>query len=213
MTTRRGELRQSRQESRDRIVTAASQLVRTRSYAALTVDDVMQEAGFGRTIFYRHFDDLADLLLRAGREAIDELFTVQRTFSEARIDTGAHVVRGALEPAVAIYEQHGPLLRAIAEAAAGGDERVEQAHKAMRERFNELLQQALAASPHLAAHPVASLAETARALNLLNEAYLMEAFGRQPRVTAEVALQTLTEIWIALIHGEPPSNATERPHP
>ena len=33
----------------------------------------MREAGIGRTIFYRHFDDMADLLLRASREAIEEL--------------------------------------------------------------------------------------------------------------------------------------------
>lgn len=201
MSTRRGEQRRTRKESRERIVEAATELVRARSYAALTVDDIMREAGFGRTIFYRHFDDLADLLLRAGREAIDELYELQQAFAEARVSTGPHVVRAALEPVVRVYERHGPLLRAISEASAG-DEAVAQTHQALRERFHALLADALRASPHLTAQPLASRAETARALNLMNEGYLLDAFGREPRVSAETALQTLTEAWSALIHGE-----------
>jgi AcrR family transcriptional regulator len=208
--TRQVRVRQTRQESRARIVAAATELVRTRSYAELSVDEVMTRAGLGRTIFYRHFDDLADLLLRAASEAIGELFRAQQAFSQARIHAGPDVVRDALRPAVAIYVQHGPLLRAVSEAAAG-DERVAEAQAAMRSQFNDLLAEAMQASPHLARHPVADRAETARALNLLNEAYLMDAFGREPRVTPQVALQTLSEIWVALIHGEPAAGRHPEP--
>ena len=45
----------------------------------------------------------------------------------------------------------------------------------------------------------ADLAETARALNLMNETYLTDAFGREPRVAPEVAVRTLAEIWDAVI--------------
>jgi AcrR family transcriptional regulator len=48
---RRSQVRLSRRESRQRIVAAAAELVRTRSYAELSVDAVMREAGLGRTIF------------------------------------------------------------------------------------------------------------------------------------------------------------------
>ncbi len=192
-------------ESRERIVAAAAELVRRTPYTALTVDDVMREAGFGRTIFYRHFDDLADLLLRAAQEAIGGLFEAQQAFSRARIHTGPDVVRDALKPAVAIYVEHGPLLRALAEAAAGGDAQIAAALDTMRRQFDDLLADAMQASPHLGRHPVADRAETARALNLLNESYLMDAFGGEPRVTPPVALQTLTEIWVALLHGKPAS--------
>jgi AcrR family transcriptional regulator len=191
--------RRARQQSRERIVAAATELVRRRAYAELSVDAVMREAGFGRTIFYRHFDDLADLLLRAGREAIDDLYDAQRAFSEAQIGDGPDFVRMAIEPAVAVYQRHGPLLRAIAEAAAR-DEQIAEGQQALRQRFDELVEEALRAMPDLAAHPPADFAETARALNLMNESYLLDAFGRDPRVSAETATQTLTEIWFALIH-------------
>ena len=200
MPTRRVELRQSREESRGRIVGAAEQLVRRSAFADLTVDDVMREAGIGRTIFYRHFDDLGDLLMRAGREAIDDLLSAQVAFSRARMGDSPDVVRAAIEPAVAAYVRHGPLLRAIGEAAAV-DERIATGQEAMRERFRELVEQVLRASPNLAVDPAADIAEVARALNGMNEKYLLEVFGREAQVSAETATRTLSAIWLALIDG------------
>ena len=68
-----------------RIVEAATELVRERSYAELNVGEIMERAGIGRTLFYRHFDDLGDLLLRVAAEAIDELFETQVALAEARL--------------------------------------------------------------------------------------------------------------------------------
>ncbi|MEA2363198.1 MAG: hypothetical protein QOD71_2343 [Thermoleophilaceae bacterium] len=185
-------VRQTRQESRERIVRAAEQLVRKRSFTELTVDEVMSEAGLGRTIFYRHFDDLGDLLMRSSREAIDELFEAQSSLAA----THPGDVRGALEAAAEVYQRHGPLLRCVSEAAAV-DERIAEGYAAMRERFDafaeQWLRQVLGDSGH------ANLAETARALNLMNESYLQDAFGREPRVSPATAVQTLMEIWDAVI--------------
>src|SRR5436305_71377 len=109
--TRRTELRMPREESRRRIVAAATELIRTTPYAALTVDDVMREAGIGRTIFYRHFDDLADLLRTAGREAFERLLEAEQDFKAAHVGGDPDVVRAAIGPAVSVYREHGPLLR------------------------------------------------------------------------------------------------------
>lgn len=197
MSAYRAEMRESRRQSRDRIIEAATELVRRTSFGALTVDEVMREAGFGRTIFYRHFDDLADLLMKAGREAFEGLFEASVALGEARSLDNPEVIREALEPAVAVFEQHGPLLRAISEAAAAGDEQIAAGQEAMRTRFDELLTDALRT---VVAQPTADVAETARALNLMNQAYLQDTFGREPKASAETAVQTLTEIWVAVIH-------------
>ena len=58
--------RLSRDEVRERLIAAATELVRHRSFYDLSVSDVTEYAGIERTIFYRHFDDLSDLLLRVG---------------------------------------------------------------------------------------------------------------------------------------------------
>jgi AcrR family transcriptional regulator len=186
-------VRQTRQESRERIVRAAELLVRKRSYSDLTVDELMSEAGLGRTIFYRHFDDLGDLLMQTSRAAIEELFEAQSSLVAARPGD----VRGALRAAAEVYQRHGPLLRCVSEAASV-DERIAEGYAAMRERFDDLAEQSLRDVLGDAQH--ADLAETARALNLMNETYLTEAFGREPRVSPETAVQTLVEIWDAVIH-------------
>jgi AcrR family transcriptional regulator len=188
----RATVRQNRQESRDRIARAAELLVRKRSYSELTVDELMSEAGLGRTIFYRHFDDLGDLLMRTSREAIEQLWDAQsRLVLEQPGDP-----RPAFEAAAGVYERYGPLLRCVREAA-DVDERVADGYQAMRRRFDDLAEQALRDLLGDSAGP--NLHETARALNLMNETYLTDAFGREPRVTPEVAVQTLAEIWDAVI--------------
>jgi TetR/AcrR family transcriptional regulator, ethionamide resistance regulator len=196
---RRSRARLSRRESRQRIVAAAAELVRTRSYVELSVDAVMREAGLGRTIFYRHFDDLPDLLMRTSREAVVELYEAQRSFVEARPGDATEAVRRSLEAAVEVYQRHGPLLRCVAEAAAG-DEEIAREYAAMRGRFSDFAEQALRDIAGLGEGGPANLAETARALNLMNETYLGDAYGREPRVAPETAVQTLTEIWDAVIH-------------
>jgi len=188
----RATVRQSRQESRERIVRAAELLVRKRSYSELTVDELMSEAGLGRTIFYRHFDDLGDLVRGLSREAIDELFEAQERLLAARPAD----VRGALLPAVKVWEEYGPLLRCASEAAAV-DETIAEGYAAMRQRFFDFAAQAL--RNLVGEERYADLGETARALNLMNEAYLTEAFGREPRIDRETAVRTLVEIWEAVI--------------
>ena len=191
---RQAQLRHSRQESRERIVAAATELVRHQSYGELSIGAVMERAGFGRTIFYRHFDDLGDLLVRASRDAIDSLYAAQRPLGSAADRDAEDVVADAVKRAVAVYRTHGPLLRAVVEAAAS-DPEVAAGHNAMRRQFDGLVEQALRER----GGRFADVAETARALNRLNEAYLLDAFGREPRISTETAVQTLTEIWMGVV--------------
>ena len=194
MPPRQAQLRHSRQESRDRIVAAATELVRHQSYGELSIGAVMERAGFGRTIFYRHFDDLGDLLIRASRDAVQQLYASQLPLAEASASDPRDVVRQVAEQAVAAFERHGPLLRAVHEAASS-DPEVAAGYSAMRRQFDGLVEQALRAR----GARVDDVAETARALNLLNEAYLLDAFGREPRVSTETAVQTVTEIWLGVV--------------
>ncbi len=186
-------MRATREQSRARIVAAATELVRGRAYAELSVEDVMRAAGLARTIFYRHFDDLPDMIGQAGREAIDELFEAERALAAL----GAARIEEVIAAAVATFERHGPLLRAIAEAAAA-DERLAAGLAAIRRRFDTLTTEALLGLPQFAAGDAEAF-EVAHALNLMNETYLLDAFGRAPRVDAPAARAALSAIWVAVV--------------
>jgi AcrR family transcriptional regulator len=174
----------------------ACDLLRTRAYGELTIDDIMRPLGQGRTVFYRHFDDLPDLLRRASVEAIEQLYAATLVLSDPVPADHPASIRQALEQAAAVYERHGPLLRGIREAAAG-DEQLSAVGDELRRRFDSLTEQALREMAGPGA-PDADLAERARALTLMNEAYLLDAFGREPRVSRETAVRTLTGIWEAV---------------
>jgi len=189
--------RRTRNQTRAQIIEAAVDLVRERSYAELNVGEIMDRAGIGRTIFYRHFDDLGDLMLSAGREAIEEMFAAQAALTETGA-TDADSIRRAIELAVGVYSRHGPLLRGVSEAAAS-DDLVAPGQEALRARFDALVAGALREVEAHGGRRFADVGETARALNLLNTGYLLDAYGREPRVDPETAVQTLTEIWVAFI--------------
>lgn len=198
VATRQTRSRLSREETRARIVAAATELVRELSYAELSVGVIMERAGLERTMFYRHFDDLADLLMRTGRDAIEELYATQVDLSAARDGAEPEAVRAAIEPAVAVYRRHGPLLRALAEGA-GADTEVAAGQARIRRRFDGLVARAMSDLLGLGPEPPADVAELARVLNLMNESYLLDAFGREARISDATAIDTLTEIWVAVI--------------
>jgi AcrR family transcriptional regulator len=188
---------EAREANRRRIVEAAADLVRESSYTKLTVGAVMERAGLERTIFYRHFDDLFELLRSTGREAIEELYAAQVALAETRLDYGPEAVREAVELPVRVYERHGPILRAVSEAAAADESRA-ALQAPVRDRFDELIAETLRGVEREAGRTFADANQTARALNLLAESYLLDAFGRGPRVSVETAVQTLSEIWVSL---------------
>ena len=199
-TTRRQVARRSREEARERIVAAATELIRDRSYSELNVDEVMRVAGIGRTIFYRHFDDLGDLMVRVNRPALAELYEAQPRLEDIDPGDEAAAIRQGLEPAVAVYSRHGPLLRAMAEAARSDDELAKD-QAAIRKRFGDQAASYLRVALARGSAPLSDVDETAYALTVMTESYLLDAFGGEPRVSVDAAVQTLSEIWIAVVRS------------
>jgi TetR/AcrR family transcriptional regulator, ethionamide resistance regulator len=198
MSTSRAKTRRTREQSRRRIVEATADLVRERSYADLSVREIMARAGIERTIFYRHFDDLGDLLLQIVGEAITQLYQAQVAMEAARVGPDPEAVRLALGATVEIYSRHGPSLRALTEAAAT-DPVIEAREAELRRGFDRLVEDMIHRGIAEGASPPPDPAESARALNRMVEAYLIESFGREPRVSNELALDTLADIWTGFV--------------
>lgn len=196
--TRKSRTRRTREEARAHIIVCTTDLVRTRSYAQLSIGEIMDAAGIGRTLFYRYFDDLPDLLARAAGEAMEELYAGEVELEKNYREDPEASIRFAIEAAVDVYTRHGPLLRALSEAATV-DSRIATAQRAFYGRFDALVARVLSDFAKTSSKPFADVEETARALNLLNTSYLLDSFGHKSLVTREVAVQTLTEIWLGVV--------------
>jgi AcrR family transcriptional regulator len=187
-SARRSTARTKRAEARERILAAAERLLRERPYRELTVDQVMAEAGLSRTVFYRHFDGLPELVLSL-LESIVAGPAAQLEAAAAPAD-----IPNALVAAVDAYVEHGPFLRAVDEAASH-DETIEIAYREVIDELTKTLAGQLAAGMRSGDIAAANAYELARALNLMTGRYLLETLGRDPGFDRDLALATLLAVW------------------
>jgi len=180
-------------DARARILAAARALLLERPFAELTVDAVMSEAGLARTVFYRHWSDLhqltPELLPDADDPLIGQIERVERERPEA-------VVEAMVAALVGVYARHGPLLRAIDDAArqdALVAERLDTALVGPR----RLIERLLRAAPH----PPPDPKESAHLLMAAHRAYLLDVFGtgRPRRGARPAAHRALSALWARLL--------------
>jgi TetR/AcrR family transcriptional regulator, ethionamide resistance regulator len=181
---RRENTRARREQARERILAAAEQLMNDRPFRELTVDHVMAEAGLSRTLFYRHFDGLPEVVL-----ALLARIEADLAGRLAAGPSDESWLRDVLAAGVDTFARHGVFLRAL-NHAAGHDAEIEAAYCAFVDRW--IAETAALLGPGERAY------ELARALNLMNGQYLMETLGRDPAFDRELALDTLVTVWSAV---------------
>jgi AcrR family transcriptional regulator len=183
------------------IVAAADTFLRERPYRELSVEALVTGSGFTRSAFYRHFEDITDLVLVLMADLGGELYGVaERWLQDAQIQqpTGLgfpHAARTGLRATVDFFSRNGPLIRAFGEGATT-DERIERAYNGFLDRFTELTAFGLDMMVREGLIDPLDPWPVARALNLMNERYLLGEFGRPSRGNPELALKTLETIWL-----------------
>lgn len=176
-------------EARRRIVAATGRLLLDRRFRELTVDSVMAEAEISRTVFYRHFASLADIVVALLDEAVEPAPADPPDLADPE------ALRRMLARTVDLYARHGHLLVAV-EEASHHDAEVERVYRDAFERSVETTASTLGL-PHA----------LSRALMHLNAAYLGDVLARDRSGDREQALTTLWTIWSALL-SRPPSAAS-----
>jgi AcrR family transcriptional regulator len=182
---RRTNARVRREEARERILGAAEKLLLEVPYRDLTVDLVMTEAGLSRTVFYRHFDGLPEVLL----ELLGRIEAELAAPMDAGPPGAEAWLRDLLAGSVETFARYGPFLRAL-DHAAGQDAEIEAAYCAVVDRFTTEIAAGMGGGERAY--------ELARALNLMNGHYLMETLGKDPDFDRKLALETLHTIWGAV---------------
>jgi AcrR family transcriptional regulator len=175
-------------------VEAAEALLREKPFRELTVDDLMRRTGLSRPSFYVYFRDRHDLVLKVVEHIGGELFTMSERWYEGTGD-GQTLVREAIEGLVGVFAAHGPVLRALADAASE-DPRVEAAYTEMIQRFVDATARHIEdeiAAGHIAG-PLDAV-EAAKALIWMTERYLYHSFSAKNRIPASRVHETLAALW------------------
>ena len=172
-------------DARRRILDATRELLLDRPFAALTVGDVMTRAGLTRTVFYRHFDRLAQMAPELLPDADDPLV------DQVLRGSPDELIEAMITGLVQLYAEHGRMLRAIDAAAASNPEVAAELDRALVSP-RRLLEGLVVEAPH----PPADSREFSLLLMATHRAYLLDKFGggddspenRQDAVAALAAL-------------------------
>jgi len=198
--------RRRREDSEQEILEAAERLLRERPFRELTVDDLMAATTQSRTAFYRHFTGRQDLLIRLLSDLNQELWEVSQGWFQGSGDPLVEA-REALERLAGVYQAHGPVLLAMAEAAHHDDE-VERVYGALVQGFADGVVARLERDAAAGRASVPYPDEVAAALVWMTERQLAVAFGRQETGAAERAatVEALYTIWTRALYGADPGD-------
>jgi len=195
----RARARQQPDETRTLILDNAEMLLRTRPFRELSVDEVMRPTGYGRTVFYRHFTGLPDLVLAVLARVLPAFTEATQAFVEAAGgDFDADRARTLLRPIVHHWAKHGTLMRAMRDAAVY-DSTIDGLVAATQERFHAMVVSALERRRAAGALQTADLDQVANLLASMNQRYLLMTFGEGEGADIEKTIDTLALGWLAII--------------
>jgi len=188
--------RRSAEEAEREILHAAETFLEERPFRELTVGEVMARTGLSRPAFYAYFRDRYGLVQRILEHVGSELFEIDRGWLESIGGDSRSAVRETLEGGASFFARQGPLLRAIADAAAG-DREIERLYRyGLIDRFAEAVTRRIEEGQaegemSLGLDPDA----VGLALVLMTERYLLETVSRNPGMAPGPIVEALTTVW------------------
>jgi TetR/AcrR family transcriptional regulator, ethionamide resistance regulator len=181
------------------IIAAAEAFLREQPFRALTVDEVMRRTDLSRPSFYVYFRDRHHLVLRVVEHLGSELYAMSERWLRGT-GAGPELAREALEGIVGVYAAHGPVMRALADAAAD-DPGVEQAYTGIVESFVQATARHIEEEIAVGRILPVDAQETAKALVWMMERYLVQSFGGDQPTPPKAVADTLTTIWTRVLYG------------
>ena len=190
--------RRSPESAEREILEAAESFLRERPFRDLTIDEVMARTTLSRPSFYVYFRDRHHLAVRLVEGIGEALFAMANRWLEGTGDPSDDVHR-SLRGIAEVYDEHGLVLHAIADAA-GHDPEVESVYYGLIERFVTTTTTRI--EHDLSAGRIVPLdaAPTAGALVWMSERYLLMTLGRLPKEPVDTVVDTLVTIWVRTLY-------------
>ena len=186
-------------ESQREITESAIRFLWEYPFRDLTVEKLMAGTPLSRPAFYQHFEDLHHLI----ETLLAEMEAAMRASAYPWI-TGEgdpiSTLRESLRGVVLVCAEHGPVLRAIVEAAPL-DAQLERAWSAFIARWDDAVAARIEAQQQAGLVPPFEARPVAYALNRLDAAVLTEKLGRHPQADPEELVDVIHRIWFSTLYG------------
>jgi AcrR family transcriptional regulator len=187
-------------ETRTLILDAAEQLLRSGSYRDLSIARLMETIGYRRTVFYRHFNSVPDLVVAVvARQAAASAPSADAFRAAAAEQLDLDAARELLRPTVAHWVANGPLIAALRDAAIA-DGVLGQVVAATAGHLEALVLAGLTERHADGALQTADLPDVARLLSGMSQGYLLQALGKA-QTAPELVLDTLARGWVAIANA------------
>jgi AcrR family transcriptional regulator len=187
-------------ETRTLILDAAEQFLRSHAYRDLSIAALMEAIGYRRTVFYRHFTGLPDLVVAVvSRQAALSAPSADAVRAAAAEQLDLERARDLLRPTVAHWTANGPLISALRDAAIA-DGVLGQIVAATRGQLEDMVLAGLNERHAAGALQAADLPDVARLLSGMSQAYLLQALGKD-QTDPELVLDTLARGWVAIANA------------
>jgi TetR/AcrR family transcriptional regulator, ethionamide resistance regulator len=193
--------RERRQDTRDRILHVARELVEERPWCDISIAMITQRAGLTRSAFYKHFPDQGTLLRALLEELSTRLEATPNRWQSTKGDP-KELLRAAVRALVATFAEHGRLLHAIADEATQ-DAEIAGLYAELGAQLSAGVAARIAADVEAGRSTVSDPVEVATAMVWMNERYLTIRFGRRPLADPDRCSAALEEIWARTVYGPP----------
>ncbi len=194
--------RHAPEEARRKILDSAARFLRNRHFREMTIGEVMAGTTLSRPAFYQYFTDVHDLIL----SLLSEIEEIMHQLASPWIDGEGEPIAALRESnrgVVEICAKHGPVIRAIVEAAPL-DERLEQAWTSFMQRWDDVAEARIVAHQRDGLVPPLDARRIASALNSLDVNLVVAAFGRHPQDDPNEVLETMHRVWSSTLYGRLP---------
>jgi len=186
-------------EAEAEILDATERFLWKHPFRELNVMDLMDQTGLKRSSFYHYFNDRHDLIVKLVDRLAQELTKLNEIWMMGVTDPVADL-RTGYEGIGRFWVQHGPVLRAIADAATQ-DPLVEKAHRAFRDRFIRGSAERIRADMARGLIAPLNADATAEALIMMSEAVLNEKLGDGANRDWRPVIDALATIWQRALYG------------
>jgi AcrR family transcriptional regulator len=193
--------RHAREEAIRLIQDGAKRFLWDRPFRELTVRALMADTELSRPAFYQYFTDVHDLILSLLAEIEAEMHRLASPWLTGQGEP-IEAVRESLRGVIETFAAHGPVLRAIVEAAPT-DSRLEQAWDDFLGQWDDAIETRIREQQEAGLVPPFDARRMARTLNRLDAIVMVTAFGKRPQDDIEEVLAVEHRIWVGALYWRP----------